>query len=81
MKKQFVVEIDVPENTGDLCWDHDKTGLQAFHDCVTNALLSHNLYTYTEALGQSARYIEFVEMENKVRASLKVLKPKPENYS
>lgn len=81
MKRQFLVEIDVPENTGDLCWDHDSTGLQAFHDCILAALLSHNFFVYADALGHSEAYIKFIERENSVRASLKVLEPKPENYS
>jgi hypothetical protein len=72
-KKKFIVEIDIPEETGDLCWDNDETGLQAFHDCIVPALAESNLRWLVAAQGERVEFQNFIERKNAVRDSFKVL--------
>ena len=75
-KKQFLVEIEIPENTGDLCWDTDETGLQAFHDCIICELPASNIKWYTHAAKTGdAHFQKYIERKNQVRDSFKVIKP------
>jgi hypothetical protein len=77
MKKRFIVEIDIPENSGDLCWDEDQTGLQAFHDCVVSVLPEVSLKWTLIAAQDDSKYNKefsaFIEKQNNVRKSFKVI--------
>ena len=77
MKKKFLVEIDIPENTGDLCWDQDETGLQAFHDCIVQALAVSNLTYLSMTKDSNESLKQHIKMKQDVRDSLKVIEPKP----
>ena len=72
-KKQFLVEIEIPDDTGDLCWDQDETGLQAFHDCVVLAISESNLNWIARSLNEGKEFQDFIERQNKVRDSFKVI--------
>ena len=82
MKKRFVIEIEVPEDSGDLVWDEDETGLNALFDCVIKPLCEINLRKYVWALECDKKWkggVErFVLKQNAVRDSLKVIFPKPQ---
>lgn len=75
MKKRFIVEIDIPEETGDLCWDHDVTGLQAFHDCIVSVLPEINSRRLAMAHDQPMDFKKYIDRVNGVRDSFKVIKP------
>jgi hypothetical protein len=77
MKKQFLVEIEIPEGTGDLCWDQDETGLQAFHDCIVTQLSITNLREFVASQDEEIEYRNFIDRQNSVRKSFKVISPKP----
>jgi len=77
MKKKFTVEIDIPENTGDLCWDQDETGLQAFHDCIVSPLAICSLNALRSAADEDESYQKFISRQVEVRNSFTVLEPKP----
>lgn len=79
IKKRFLVEIEIPENTGDLCWDEDETGLQAFHDCIVSALPEINLRNIVNAQNKCIEYQDFIERQNKVRESFKIIKEDDDN--
>lgn len=72
MIKKFIVELDIPENTGDLCWDQDETGLQAFHDCIVIALEEHSMHSLERSNDKRLEFQEFIKRKNLVRNSLKV---------
>jgi len=55
MKRTVIVEIDVPENFDDL-WDADESGLQAFHDTVTNFAMAHTLKALSNATEHCKKY-------------------------
>ena len=80
-KKRFIVEIEIPDNTGDLCWDQDETGLQAFHDCVVSVLPQVSLrdtcsVAKDELEGKAnGQYKSFIERQCAVRNSFRVVKP------
>lgn len=73
-KRRFIVEIEIPEETGDLCWDHDETGLQAFHDCVVSTLPATSLDAVIDSLNEKSEYKNFIERQCRVRKSFKVIK-------
>ena len=75
MKKRFLVEIDVPENTGDLCWDEDETGLQAFHDCIISDIPKINLnWLIISEKSDCDHFKRFIHRKNSVRSSFKIIK-------
>ena len=75
MKKQFLVEIDVPENTGDLCWDEDETGIQAFHDCIVSAIPEISLkWLVIGEKSECDHFKRFIQRKNSVRESFKIIK-------
>jgi hypothetical protein len=74
-KKQFLVEIEIPDGTGDLCWDQDETGLQAFHDCVASVLCQVSFQQLISALAERQEYQDFIKRQNDVRDSFKVIEP------
>ena len=74
-KKRFIVEIEIPSSTGDLCWDQDETGLQAFHDCIASVLPQVSLKWLTSSLGEGEEYQAFIKRQNDVRDSFKVINP------
>ena len=76
--KRFVVEIEIPDDTGDLCWDQDETGLQAFHECVVSVLSQISLSDTCDAANERVEYREFIQRQCDVRDSFKVISPKPE---
>lgn len=78
MKKRFIVEIDIPENTGDLCWDQDDTGLQAFHECIVSVLPRISLKDLASSLNETVAYKNFIQRQNDVRDSFTVIDPKPQ---
>ena len=78
MKRKFLVEIDIPENTGDLCWDNDETGLQALHDCVVSELSVASFHALVNSLKESEDYQAFIARQINVRNSFKVIEPVPE---
>ena len=78
-KKRFIVEIEIPDDTGDLCWDQDVTGLQAFHDCVVSVLPQISLRDTVNAVDERVEYRKFIERECNVRESFRVVKPIEEN--
>ena len=77
--KRFIVEISIPEETGDLCWDQDETGLQAFHDCIVSNLPRISLQDMSniakdELNGKPNKYYRlFIERQCSVRDSFKVI--------
>lgn len=75
MKKRFIVEIDVPEETGDLCWDRDVTGLQVLHDCIVSVLPEVNVRRLAAAYGKPMEFQKYTDRLNSVRESFKVIKP------
>ena len=73
-KKQFVVEVEIPEGC-DAVWDNDDTGLNALHDCVITPLHEINLHRLCDAFQSlkkeeseaNKQYMKFVERNNAVR--------------
>ena len=72
-RKQFLVEIEIPDDTGDLCWDQDETGLQAFHDCIAAGIRDSSLHWLCASVNERKEYRDFIERQNKVRDSFKVI--------
>lgn len=72
-KKRFIVEIEIPDNSGDLCWDSDKTGRQAFHDCIEADIPVISLDELINAQNKDELFKEFIERKNQVRSSFKVI--------
>lgn len=72
-KKRFIVEIEIPDNTGDLCWDLDETGWQAFHDCIEAELPVISLEALVNAQNKDELFKDFIDRQNKIRSSFKVI--------
>ena len=79
VKKRFIVEIDVPTEGVDMTWEEDKTGLQAFHDCIASCIPEISLDRLYGALKDESKYkeeyLEYTEKHNKVRDSFRVIEP------
>ena len=79
-KKRFIVEIEIPDETGDLCWDQDVTGLQAFHECVVSVLPQISLREFVDAKDERIEYRNLIDRQIAVRKSFKVVQPISENF-
>jgi hypothetical protein len=75
MKKRFIVEIEVPTDTGNLCWDRDEIGLQVFHECITAVLPQISLRDRINVVDENDDYRNFIERQCMVRDSFKVINP------
>ena len=49
MKRKIIVEIDYPEGF-DSVWDHDKSGLQTFHDTVINHAMAECVFSLSRTI-------------------------------
>lgn len=49
MKKIVLVEIDVPDETGDLCWTGDSGVVQVFYDTLFESALHQSTTNYMKA--------------------------------
>jgi hypothetical protein len=72
MKRQVVIELEVPEDF-DACWN-DNTGIQAAHDIVVRGILELSVRKVLDIeKSKDKQYAAYLQKHQDVRDSLKIV--------